>query len=112
MSIIAKPLNIAYRNQGEYGYKLGIEVYEADDNGNIDFDSPVTITGDVKLIWTDLDGSIYTEDGAKSENQAYYTVQQGDFDISGSYRYWIQCFNREIYGPYELKIQLVGGTTS
>lgn len=114
MSIIVHPLNTAYRNQGEYNYKLGIEVYDSDDNGNIDFSTPIDITGDVTLMYQDLDGTINELTGSKNGNQAYYVVQDDDpFCItSGSYRYWVKCFNKEIYGPYELKTMLVGEVES
>lgn len=87
----------AHKNLGEYGYKLGIEVYDEND-------APVTITGDVTLIYDDPAGTQHTEIGSKSGNEAYYTVQNDDFTVSGTYRWWIKCFALDIYGPFELKI--------
>jgi hypothetical protein len=103
--IIAAPLSTAYRNEGEYGYKIGIEVY--DSNGDA-----VDVTGDVVLLYQDLDGTIVELEGDSDGNTAFYEVEDGDFLISGTYRYWIQCFDRERYGPYELKIMLVGDSIS
>ena len=97
MSFIAKPLGIAYRNKGEYNYKIGVTV--VDENGDA-----VTVTGDVKILYIDLSGNIQQLTGAKSENVAYYTVLITDFTESGTYKYWVQCFDKDIYGPYELKI--------
>jgi hypothetical protein len=98
MAIIAKPLGIAWRNLGEYNYKIGVEVI--DENGD-----PVEVTGDVKILYIDTDGTDKEFIGSKSDNLAYYNVEDGDFAESATYRYWVQCFDKDIYGPYELKIQ-------
>jgi len=97
MSVNAKPLYTYYKNQGEFGYKIGIEVVDVDGE-------PVTITGDVNFIFYDTLGIKNTKSGLKTENTAYYDVLVTDFLTAGSYRFWMQCFNREIYGPFELKI--------
>jgi len=97
MSIVnAEPIFTDYKNQGEYGYKLGVAVVK---DG-----SPVTIPGDVNLIYYSISGARITVAGSSAENIAYYDVLATDFIIPGSYRYWIECFDLNIYGPFELKI--------
>lgn len=97
MSFIAKPLGIAYRNKGEYNYKIGVTV--VDENGDA-----VTITGDVEVEYIDTDGTIKYLTGSKSENIAYYNVLITDFIESATYKYWVNCFDLDKYGPFELKI--------
>jgi hypothetical protein len=97
MALIAKPLVTSHRNLGEYNFRLGVEIVDENDD-------PFNITGDVYLIITNPDGTTDKLTGASNENIAYYSVQDGDFPVSGTYQYWIECFGLDIYGPFELKI--------
>jgi len=97
MSVDAEPIAITYKNQGEYGYKLGIAVIDEDSD-------PVTIPAGVNFIYYDTLGVKNTVVGARSANIAYYEALITDFLIPGSYRYWLECFTLDIYGPFELKI--------
>jgi hypothetical protein len=97
MALTAKPLVTSFRNLGEYNYKLGVEV--VDENGD-----DVNIIGDVTIIYTDTTGVTKELVGASDGNVAYYLVKNGDFPVSGTYRYWIKCFTLDKYGPFELKI--------
>ncbi|MGD9157289.1 MAG: hypothetical protein PVG39_02690 [Desulfobacteraceae bacterium] len=106
MPLTAKPLSTAYRNLGEKNYRLGVEIVDADGEA-------VEITGDVSLIYTDTEGDTYEETGVSEDNIAYYDVTDGDlFSPSGTYKYWIKCFDLDIYGPFELKILPVPEITS
>ena len=96
MALIAKPITTSYKNLGET-YKLGIKVVDADGDA-------VDITGSVTLIYTDPNGSTFEEIGTSVDNEAYFDVTETDFQISGTYKYWIKCFDGDIYGPFELKI--------
>lgn len=97
MPLTAKPLSTAYRNLGEKNYRLGVEIVDTDGDA-------VDITGSVTLIYTDPNGSTFEETGTSVENEAYYQVTALDFQVSGTYKYWIKCFDVDIYGPFELKI--------
>lgn len=107
MSLVARPLATSYKNQGEHSYKLGIEV--VDENGD-----DVDITGDVSLIISNAAGLTIERSGQSSENQAYYTVQSDDMMclVSDTYLYWVDCFNLDRYGPFELKIMYVPSISS
>ncbi len=104
-ALIARPLVTSYRNLGEYGYRLGVEI--VDENNDA-----VAITGDVSMLYTDTDGVTIEVDGASDGNIAYYDVEDGDFSVSGTYKYWIKCFSLDTYGPFELKIMEVPAVTS
>lgn len=97
MALIAKPIETHYRNKGEYGYSIGVTVVDEDGVA-------VDITGDVKILYIDLAGKIQQLIGSKSDNVAFYAVLITDFTVSGTYKYWVQCFDNDIYGPFELKI--------
>jgi len=99
MSVNPQPIAIYYKNQGEYGYKIGVAI--VDERG-----SPVIIPDGsiVNFIYYDTLGVKHTVGCNKFENIAYYNVKSVDFLETGSYRYWLECFTRDIYGPFELKI--------
>lgn len=100
--MIATPISEAYKNYGEYNYKVGITLKDASGD-------PVPITSDtIRIIFLTPINTIDTVDGDKTENKAYCDIVEGDLLISGDWWYWVDLGNGQIYGPFVIKIYEVG----